>query len=59
MSTDDYFTWAAKQTYIALGLGMVGAAEVEADSTPMEGFSAPAMDEVLGLRAKDIAAPCF
>ena len=52
MSTDDYFTWVAKQTYIALGLGLVGAAEVEVDSTPMEGFSAPAMDEVLGLRAK-------
>ncbi|SDC33077.1 NAD(P)H-dependent oxidoreductase [Williamwhitmania taraxaci] len=52
MSKDDYATWAAKQTYIALGFGLVAAAEVEVDSTPMEGFSAPAMDEILGLRAK-------
>ena len=52
MGKDDYFTWAAKQAYIALGFGLVAAAEVEVDSTPMEGFSAPAMDEVLGLRAK-------
>ena len=52
MSKDDYFIWAAKQTYIALGFGLVGAAEAEVDSTPMEGFSAPALDEVLGLAAK-------
>lgn len=52
MSKSDYTTWASKQCYIALGFGLIAAAEVGVDSTPMEGFSAPVMDEVLGLHAK-------
>lgn len=42
---------AARQAYIALGFAMLAAAELEVDTTPMEGFDPPAVDEVLGLGA--------
>ena len=45
------FQHAAKQAYIALGAALVAAAFEEVDSTPMEGFDANAIDEILGLRA--------
>lgn len=48
------FTHAAKQAYIALGMAMVAAAEVQVDSTPMEGFDATALDEILNLRAQGL-----
>ena len=47
-------TWAAKQAYIALGVGLVAAAAEEVDSTPMEGFDPAKLDEVLGLKAKGL-----
>lgn len=40
---------AARQAYIALGFAMLAAAELQVDSTPMEGFDPPAVDEILGL----------
>ena len=40
---------AAKQAYIALGIGMVAAAEQKVDATPMEGFDPAALDKLLGL----------
>jgi nitroreductase len=43
-------TWAAKQTYLALGVGLVAAAAEEIDATPMEGFMPDAVDEILGLK---------
>ena len=42
--------WAAKQTYIALGFGLVAAAAEQIDATPMEGFNPAGVDEVLGLK---------
>jgi len=39
----------ARQTYIALGLGLAQAAELKIDSTPAEGFNNAVIDEVLGL----------
>jgi nitroreductase / dihydropteridine reductase len=50
----DYTVWAAKQAYIALGVSMVAAAELKIDATPMEGFSGPALDEVLKLEEKGL-----
>lgn len=44
------FNWAARQAYIALGHAAVAAASVDVDATPMEGFNADKMDEILGLR---------
>lgn len=45
---------AARQTYIALGFALAAAAELKVDSTPMEGFSADAVDEILGLSEKGL-----
>lgn len=45
---------AARQAYIALGIALVAAAEQEVDSTPMEGFSPDAVDEILGLRERGL-----
>jgi nitroreductase/dihydropteridine reductase len=41
---------AARQAYISFGLAIAAAAEQKVDATPMEGFSAPALDELLGLK---------
>ncbi len=50
------FDHAARQAYIALGVGLVAAAFEEVDATPMEGFNPDAVDEILGLRAKGLRA---
>lgn len=46
--------WTAKQVYIALGFGLVAAAIEGVDATPMEGFDGDKMDELLGLKAKNL-----
>ncbi|MEM8856912.1 MAG: nitroreductase family protein [Chloroflexota bacterium] len=51
---EDNFNHAAKQTYIALAQAMVAAAFEGVDSTPMEGFNPPALDELLGLKEKGL-----
>ncbi|WP_094461821.1 NAD(P)H-dependent oxidoreductase [Pannonibacter phragmitetus] len=43
---------AARQAYIAFGIALAAAAFEGVDSTPMEGFDADKLDEILGLRAK-------
>lgn len=48
------FAHAARQVYIALGVALIAAAEQDVDSTPMEGFSVDAVDEILGLRARGL-----
>jgi nitroreductase len=48
------FDWAARQTYIALGTGLIAAANEKVDATPMEGFDPKALDEVLGLKEKGL-----
>jgi len=48
--------WAAKQTYIALGIALAAAAEVKVDSTPMEGFVPAQYDEILGLTDQNLHA---
>ena len=48
------FNHAAKQAYIALGAALISAAVEKVDSTPVEGFDPPALDEILGLRAKGL-----
>lgn len=48
------FTHAAKQAYIGLGTALIAAAEAGVDSTPMEGFSAKALDEILNLKEKGL-----
>ena len=46
--------WAAKQAYIAFGVGIAAAALEEVDATPMEGFDSAKLDEALGLTAKGL-----
>jgi nitroreductase len=48
------FQWAARQAYIGLGHALVAAATEHIDATPMEGFNAAALDEILGLKEKGL-----
>lgn len=41
--------WTSKQAYIALGTLLYVAAELKIDATPMEGFEAEKVNEILGL----------
>jgi nitroreductase len=53
-SDEENFAWAARQAYIALGTGIIAAAELKVDATPMEGFDAARVDELLGLKEKGL-----
>jgi len=46
--------WTAKQVYIALGNALQAAAELEIDSTPMEGIEPEKYDEILNLKEKGL-----
>lgn len=48
------FQHAAKQAYIGLGAALIAAAIEQVDSTPMEGFDAGALDEILNLRSRGL-----
>ena len=48
------YAHAARQAYIALGIALVASAEQLIDSTPMEGFSPDAVDEILGLKKRGL-----
>lgn len=49
MSDEAQTVWTAKQTYLALGNLLNAAAELNIDTTPMEGFNAAQFNEILGL----------
>ena len=55
-SDSDNFIWNSKQAYIALGVGLVAAAEEEIDSTPMEGFDKTLLDDLLKLKEKGLSS---
>jgi len=48
--------WARNQAYIALGNLLTSAALLGIDACPMEGFDRAQYDEILGLKAKGLAA---
>jgi nitroreductase len=52
--SDINFAHAARQAYIGLGTALIAAANEEVDSTPIEGFDANALDEILNLRARGL-----
>lgn len=54
MDEEQRINWAKKQAYIALGVLLTSAAELGVDACPMEGFSAPQFDEILGLKEKGL-----
>ncbi|MGL6126378.1 NAD(P)H-dependent oxidoreductase [Chryseobacterium artocarpi] len=45
----DHFLNSSQQTYIALGFGLLAAADLKIDATPIEGFDNDAVDELLNL----------
>ncbi|NQW36679.1 MAG: NAD(P)H-dependent oxidoreductase [Flavobacteriales bacterium] len=53
-NAEENFNHAAKQAYIAFSQSMIAAAYEEVDSTPIEGFEATALDEILKLREKGL-----
>lgn len=54
-SAQTNFEHAARQAYIAFGIGLTAAAFEAVDATPMEGFDPAAVDEILGLAARGAA----
>ena len=48
------FEHAARQAYIGFGASVIAAAFEGVDATPMEGFDPAAVDQILGLRARDL-----
>lgn len=51
---EQLLNWNMRQAYIALGTGLVAAAEEKVDATPMEGFDPDALDTALGLAEKGL-----
>jgi nitroreductase len=51
---EQLLNWNMRQAYIALGFGLVVAAEEQVDATPMEGFNPDALDAALGLNEKGL-----
>jgi len=51
---DVNFEHAARQAYIGFGMAVAAAAFEGVDATPMEGFEADKLDEILGLREKGL-----
>jgi nitroreductase/dihydropteridine reductase len=50
----DIQQWMEKQVYIALGTLLLGAAALEIDATPIEGFDYAILDEALGLHDRGL-----
>ncbi|MBT1443740.1 oxygen-insensitive NAD(P)H nitroreductase [Shewanella sp. JM162201] len=48
--------WMEKQIYLALGTVLLGAAAMEIDACPIEGFDATVLNRELGLREKGLCA---
>ncbi len=48
--------WASRQCYIALGMAMDTAAKLKIDTTPMEGFNHEGLDQVLGLKERNLTS---
>src|SRR5215217_3568903 len=53
-TAEESYAHAAKQAYIAFGVAITEAALLQVDATPMEGFEAEKLDELLGLRAQGL-----
>ncbi len=51
---DDARYWMDKQVYLALGMLLLSAGSLGIDACPIEGFSAAALDEAMGLEAKGL-----
>lgn len=54
MSEEQIFEWSARQTYIVMAYASIAAATLRVDSTPVEGFNASRVDEIMGLPAQNL-----
>lgn len=52
----DVAQWLEKQVYLALGTALLGAATLEIDATPMEGFDPKILDAEFDLNARGLAS---
>lgn len=52
----DTQSWMEKQVYLALGTLLLGAAALEIDATPIEGFDPHVLNEELDLRARGLTS---
>lgn len=50
LTEEQRIAWATKQAYIALGVLLSAAADMQIDACPMEGFQPGKFDEILGLK---------
>jgi nitroreductase/dihydropteridine reductase len=48
--------WAEKQAFLAVGVFISAAAEAGIDASPMEGFDNAKIDEILGLKEKNLTS---
>ncbi|RYM33305.1 NAD(P)H-dependent oxidoreductase [Brumimicrobium glaciale] len=55
-STEELFHWSAKQAYIGLANAMNACAELKIDCSPLEGFEASEVNELLGLQERGLNA---
>lgn len=53
-TAEENFSWGAKQAYVGLGTGLIAAADLQVDATPMEGFDRVKFDDVLGLTERGL-----
>jgi nitroreductase/dihydropteridine reductase len=53
-TAEQNFNWAARQVYLAFGIGLVAAANEGVDATPMEGFNNDALDKLLKLNEQGL-----
>lgn len=51
---EENFVWSSKQAYIALGTGLIAAANLKVDATPMEGFNPEKLDDLLNLKEQGL-----
>lgn len=51
---EDQAVWSSRQAYIGLGSALIAAATEHVDATPIEGFNAAALDDLLDLPAKGL-----
>lgn len=54
LTPEEQATWAAKQSYLAMGNFLSAAANFKIDCCPMEGFDAAQFDEILNLKEKGL-----
>jgi nitroreductase/dihydropteridine reductase len=52
----DVAQWLEKQVYLALGTALLGAATLEINATPMEGFDQQILDAEFGLNEKGLSS---